>query len=232
MASMISPLAQLCAVVQQCIDPYVLPLSSEEKASNYVHFSNQSTKIVECGLRPGSWAAILGAGGGVGHMGVQLATAMGLRVIGVDGGNEKRDLCLRLGCEAFVDFTTSNAEEEVKRISGGNGVNGVFVTATSSQAYRAATRMVSIGGKVMCIGMPPAGTTLVGDDPMFIMLRNIKIIGTLTGSLQDTSDALSFAVRGLLKPEYECFGIDELPEAVAKLASGRLNGRCVVDFNI
>lgn len=165
-------------------------------------------------------------------MGVQLARAMGLRVIGVDGGNDKREICLQLGCEAFVDFTVArNIEEEVTRISDGMGVHGVFVTATSPAAYASATKMVRIGGKVMCVGMPPTGTAFAGDDPMFLILRNIKVIGTLTGSLRDTKEALSFAARGLLKPIYEAFSIDQLPEAVAKLRAGNVRGRCVIDFN-
>jgi alcohol dehydrogenase, propanol-preferring len=64
-----------------------------------------------------------GGGGGVGHMGVQLAKAMGMRVIAIDGGEEKKELCLKtLGADEFIDFTQ-------------------------------APQMVRIGGKVMCIGL-------------------------------------------------------------------------------
>lgn len=86
-------------------------------------------------------------------MGVQLARAMGIRVIGIDGGDSKHDLCMRLGCEAFIDFTTTkNVEEEVMRITG-KGAHGVFVTASSPNAYRSAPGMCRVGGKVMCIGL-------------------------------------------------------------------------------
>ena len=164
-------------------------------------------------------------------MGVQLAKAMGLCVVGVDAGEDKRELCMKLGCEAFIDFSKCDVVQETMRLSNGRGVDGVFVTATSKAAYAVAPRMLAIGGSVMCVGMPATGTAVAGDDPMFLILRNIKIIGTLTGTMKDTDDALSFAARGLLKPVYEKFGIDQLPEAVDLLRKGKIAGRCVIDFN-
>lgn len=87
-------------------------------------------------------------------MGVQIAKAMGMRVIGIDGGEEKRALCTKLGCEAFVDFlTTKDVVEEVIKITDGKGAHGVFVTATSPAAYESAPKMVRVGGRVMCIGL-------------------------------------------------------------------------------
>lgn len=110
--------------------------------------------LKEAGLKPGDWAVFPGAGGGVGHMGVQLAKAMGLRVVGVDVGEEKRDLCMKLGCEAFVDFSqVKDIAAEVVKICDGKGAHGVFVTATSASAYSSAPTMCRIGGKVMCIGI-------------------------------------------------------------------------------
>ncbi|KAM0552663.1 hypothetical protein ACHAPJ_007760 [Fusarium lateritium] len=187
--------------------------------------------LVDSELRPGEWAAFLGAGGGVGHMGIQLAKAMGLRVIGIDVGSDKQRLCMDLGCDEFIDFTeVKDVPKEVMRITG-KGVDGVFVTASSPASYAMATKMAAIGGRIMCVGMPASGTAFAGDDPMFLILRNLKVIGTLTGSLKDTHDALGFAARGLLKPVYQTFGVDELPQAVDLLRRGKVAGRCVVDFN-
>lgn len=110
--------------------------------------------LKESGLKPGDWAVFPGAGGGVGHMGVQLAKAMGMRVVGVDGGDDKKDLCMKLGCEAFVDFTkVKDVAEEVVKICDGKGAHGIFVTATSGAAYASAPMMARIGGKIMCVGL-------------------------------------------------------------------------------
>ena len=111
-------------------------------------------KLVSSELKAGDWAVFPGAGGGVGHMGVQLAKAMGFRVIGIDAGQAKRELCEKLGCEAFIDFLeTKNVEEEVVKLTDGRGAHGVFVTAGSMEAYKSAPRMVRVGGRVMCIGL-------------------------------------------------------------------------------
>jgi propanol-preferring alcohol dehydrogenase len=87
-------------------------------------------------------------------MGIQIAKAMGMRVIGIDTGDDKRHLCLRLGCEAFVDFAkVKDVAAEVKRLTGGKGAHGVFVTTGSAAAYKNAPSMLRIGGKIMCIGL-------------------------------------------------------------------------------
>lgn len=91
-------------------------------------------------------------------MGVQIARAMALRVVGVDGGNEKRELCMGLGCEAFVDFTvTKDVVADVLAITDGKGAHGVIVTASSGSAYDISTKMLRIGGLVMCVGLRMSG---------------------------------------------------------------------------
>ncbi|KAF2489855.1 GroES-like protein [Lophium mytilinum] len=194
--------------------------------------------LKQSGLGPGDWAVFVGAGGGVGHMGVQLAKAMGMRVVGVDGGRDKRELCVKLGCEAFVDFLeTKEVAKEVVRITDGKGAHGVFVTATSKQAYETAPFMVRVAGRVMCVGlrkwtleMTPGGV-VAGADPLWFVAKNLHIMGTAVGSMLDTQEALSYAARGLLKPSYEKFSLAQLPEAVDKLRKGQVAGRLVVDFN-
>lgn len=56
-------------------------------------------------VKPGQWIVLPGAGGGLGHFAVQYAKAMDMRVIAIDGGDEKRDLFKWLGVEAYIDFT-------------------------------------------------------------------------------------------------------------------------------
>lgn len=81
------------------------------------------------------------------------------------------------------------------------------------------------------LSQAPAGTTTAGADPALFVLKNLHIIGTMVGGLLDTQRALEFAERGMLKPIYERYSIERLPEAVEKLRRGEIAGRCVVDFN-
>jgi alcohol dehydrogenase, propanol-preferring len=188
--------------------------------------------LTDSGLTPGKWAVFPGGAGGVGIQGVQLAKALGLRPIVIDTGSEKQAFSLKHGAEHFIDFkTVENVAEEVKKLTEGIGAHGVFVTAPA--AYGNAVELLGdrIGGVVMCIGIPPAGSTTLGADPMWFIGKNRKISGTLVGTMEDTRKALDFAARGQLVQISEVLPIDRLPEAVDRLRKGLVAGRMVVDFN-
>ncbi|KAF2176491.1 alcohol dehydrogenase [Zopfia rhizophila CBS 207.26] len=207
-------------------------VSDEVAAPVMCSASTMYRSLVESQLRPGDWAVFPGGSGGVGIQGIQLAKAMGFRPIAVDSSDEKRELCLRLGAEAFFDFCeTKDVPGEVVKTTDGKGAHAVFVTAP--QAYKDAHAYLGtrVGAKIMCIGLPPPGTVLLGADPSAYVFRNFSISGTLVGSMRDTDKALDFARRGMLKPIYEKWPIDRLPEALEKLKEGKVAGRCVIDFN-
>lgn len=66
-------------------------------------------------VEPGQWIVIQGAGGGCGHFGIQYAKAMGMRVVAVDGGTAKRQLCLGFGAEHYIDFNeVSNTAARIR----------------------------------------------------------------------------------------------------------------------
>ena len=90
--------------------------------------STAYTSIRESKLRPGQWAVFPGGGGGVGIQGVQLAVAMGLRVVAIDTGAERRAMCKKYGAEHFVDFKeVEDPAAEVVKLTDG-GAHAVFVT--------------------------------------------------------------------------------------------------------
>ena len=168
----------------------------------------------------------------MGVQGVQLAKAMGMRPIVVDTGNSKRDLALKMGAEAFVDFKeTADPAAAVIQIADGVGAQGVIVTAPA--AYKTAISYVGdrVGAIVMCIGLPPRGSILLGADPCEYVFKNLSIKGTLVGSRRDTACALDFARRGMLQQISEVYPINKLPEAVEKLRKGEVAGRIVVNFD-
>lgn len=94
--------------------------------------STAYTSIKDSGLRPGQWACFPGGGGGVGVQGVQLAVAMGLRVIVVDTGAERKAMCLKFGAEHFIDFKeVADTPAEVVKLTDG-GAHAVYVTGNYS----------------------------------------------------------------------------------------------------
>jgi len=192
-------------------------------------------------LKAGDWVAFPGGAGGVGIQGVQLAKAMGMRPIVIDTGDAKKKLALEHGAEAFVDFKeVKSVADEVKSIADGIGAHGVFVTAPA--AYPSAFSLVGdrVGAKIMCIGLPPKNEARTGSlesycpimDPGKFVMKNLTVKGTLVGTQAHTLKALEYAQRGLLKQICEVYPIDRLPEAVAKLRSGQVAGRMVVDYNL
>jgi alcohol dehydrogenase, propanol-preferring len=106
------------------------------------------SSIKESGIRAGEWAVFPGGGGGVGIQGVQLASAMGVRPIVVDTGDEREKLTKHHGAEHFIDFQKEDTVKKVLEITGG-GAHAVFVTAV--QSYPTALGYLGIrgGAKVM-----------------------------------------------------------------------------------
>ena len=192
------------------------------------------TSIRESGLQPGDWAVFPGGGGGVGMQGVQLAKAMGMRAVVIDSGEEKRKLCMETaGAEHFIDFkSVENVAEEIVKICDGIGPHGVFVTAV--QTYPTSLSLLGnrVGGKVMCIGLPPAGTQHIDVDPNQMCFKKQGVQGTLVSSMADVDKTLEFASRGLLKPICEVVGVGRWDEMVQRLRRGEVAGRCVIDFNM
>lgn len=86
--------------------------------------------------QPGKWCAIVGAAGGLGHLAMQYAKAMGLKVLAIDGGSlEKEEFCRKMGADVFVDFTTNGrlADLVVERTKG--GADYVLVLSPHQSCY-------------------------------------------------------------------------------------------------
>ena len=175
--------------------------------------------------------------------------AMGMRPIVIDSGDAKKALATRLGAEVFLDFKQeTDIPARVKEIADGLGANGVVVTAwqtykgifhSSCPAFSAdrsadAVEYIGdrVGGKIVCIGLPPAEQNVIaGAPPMLYALKKMTITGAIVGTMQDTASALEYAKRGLLKPISEVRGLSEFAESVQQLRRGEVAGRIVIDFN-
>ncbi|KJX97329.1 hypothetical protein TI39_contig507g00002 [Zymoseptoria brevis] len=178
--------------------------------------STMHRALIDSGLKAGNWVVFPGGGGGVGIQGVQLAKAMGMRPIVIDSGEAKKELCMKLGAEEFVDFKEhADVAARVKEVAGGIGAHGVLVTAY--QAYKDAIPFIGdrIGGRIMCIALPPAGEINIGADPSHFAFKNLHIIGSLVGTMQDTAATLDYARRGLLQGVAEVRGVSRFNESVA-----------------
>ncbi len=108
--------------------------------------------LKESGARPGQTVAVVGAGGGLGSLACQYAKAMGLRVIAIDAGDEKKKMTQELGAEAFVDFSTSqNVVKDVQAATAdGLGPHAVLLVAVNEKPFQQAAEVCD-SWKQVCV---------------------------------------------------------------------------------
>lgn len=178
-------------------------------------------------LSAGQWVAISGAGGGLGSLAVQYAVAMGLRVLGIDGGEEKGDFVKSLGAEVYVDFLKEkDIVGAVKKATEG-GPHGAINVSVSERAIDQSVEYVRPLGKVVLVGLP-AGSKVTA--PVFdAVVKSIEIKGSYVGNRKDTSEAVDFFSRGLIKCPIKIVGLSELPEVYKLMEEGKILGRYVLD---
>lgn len=174
--------------------------------------------------KPDDWVAISGIGG-LGHLAVQYAKAMGLNVIAVDVDDAKLELARRHGAALAVNALEQDPAAFVKREVG--GAQGVLVTAVSPKAFEQALGMVGRGGTVSLNGLPP------GDFPMPIfdtVLNGITVRGSIVGTRLDLQEALNFAGEGKVKATVETARLEDINKVFDRMRRGDIQGRVVLDF--
>lgn len=188
--------------------------------------------LKESGAKPGQTVAIVGAGGGLGSLAQQYAKAMGLQVVAIDTGAEKRDMCLnKLGASAFVDFKESkDVVADVRAAANnGEGPHAVILVAVSEKPFHQAAEYVRKRGTVVAIGLP-ADAYLKA--PVFeSVLKMVNIKASYVGNRRDTAEALDFFRRGLVTPHIKVVGLSELPSVFDKMKAGEIVGRYVLDMS-
>ncbi|MGW0803578.1 zinc-binding dehydrogenase [Nonomuraea sp. NPDC002799] len=140
--------------------------------------------------KPGEWVLVEAAGGGVGSLLVQLASAGGARVVGAAGSAAKRDLAARLGAELTVDYTDPGWTDVVRAATGGLDV--VF-DGVGGEIGAAAEGLLKDGGRFSAYGM--AGGPMTTPGP-----RVTAVSWPRTDLRELARDALARAAAGHLRP--------------------------------
>jgi alcohol dehydrogenase, propanol-preferring len=180
--------------------------------------------LKQTGARPGEWVVISGCGG-LGHVAVQYAKAMGLHVAAVDLGPEKMALARKLGAEITIDAKTQDPVKEIQKQIG--GAHGVLVTAVSPIAFKQGVGMLRRGGTCVLNGLPP------GEFPVSIfemVLNGYTLRGSIVGTRLDLEEALEFAAEGKVKATIETLPLDSINDIFTRLKKGQVNGRVVLDL--
>ncbi|KAG8928042.1 alcohol dehydrogenase [Tulasnella sp. 418] len=187
--------------------------------------------IKQANCTPGETIVIPGSGGGLGHLAVQYATAMGYRVIGIDTGDEKEKLSRSLGCEEFIDFKkTKDLVADIKKLSfDGQGPAAAIVAAAGAAAYEQALEYIRPFGTLVAVGLPP--DAFIKADVFYTVFYSKRIVGSYVGNRQDAEEALDLAARGKVKTLYKVLPLSSLPEVYHKMHNGQIAGRIVLDMS-
>ncbi|QNP48430.1 alcohol dehydrogenase AdhP [Diaphorobacter aerolatus] len=176
--------------------------------------------------KPGDWVVISGIGG-LGHMAVQYARAMGMNVAAVDVDDGKLDFAKRLGASVTVNAMKTDPGAYLKKEIG--GAHGVLVTAVSPKAFEQALGMVRRGGTVSLNGLPPGNFPL----PIFNMVLNgVTVRGSIVGTRLDLQESLAFAALGKVKATVTADRLENINEIFARMHANKIEGRVVLDMNL
>lgn len=181
--------------------------------------------IKRTGIRAGQWLAVLGIGG-LGHIAIQYARALGLRVAAVDVADDKLTLAKSLGAELCINGRDSNPAKALHDAIG--GTHAAIVTATASQAFEQSVRIVRNGGTVAYIGLPGKDGDMIRTSIASIVNGEVSIRGSNVGTRQDLAEAVDFAARGLVKSHNSFASLEDVNAIFDQMRAGRMVGRTVL----
>lgn len=180
--------------------------------------------LKETETKPGEWVAISGIGG-LGHLAVQYAKAMGLHVAAIDVSDDKLALAKSLGADLTVNALTTAPGEFLKKQTG--GMHGVLVTAVSPIAFSQSLAALRRKGTISLNGLPPGSFDL----PIFeTVLNRYTIRGSIVGTRKDMQEAIAFAVEGKVKATVHVAKLEDINLVFDQLKKGEIEGRVVLEI--
>ena len=228
--------AEKCVVPETRCLPLPESLSFEQGAGFTVtyatswHAFHQSTE-----LQDGETVLVLGAAGGVGITAVEIASALGARVIAAASSEEKLQFAREAGADEVINYSESDLRQAVKEITGGKGVNVVYDPVGGDIALQA-LKSLAWNGRYLVIGFASGS---IPDVPANLaLLKEARIIGVWWGTWSERNPEASCRNRaalagmdesGQLTPRVTgAFPLDDFAQAFAAIAERRARGKIVL----
>lgn len=185
-------------------------------------------------LREGETVLVHAGAGGVGSATIQLARAAGARVIATAGGEEKVEVCRKLGAEVTVDYKEENFIEVVKEATEGRGADIIF-DPVGGDVFDGSRRCVAFEGRIVVIGF--AGGRIAEAPTNHLLVKNYSVVGlhwglyarVMPNLIPETHEALMrLYENGNIDPLiYESVPFEDLPDALERLAGRGTYGKLV-----
>lgn len=180
--------------------------------------------LKETEVKPGEWVAISGIGG-LGHVAIQYAKAMGMHVAAIDIADDKLDLAKKLGADLVVNAKNENPGEFLKKATG--GMHGALVTAVSPIAFTQGLQTLRRKGTMALNGLPPGNFDL---SIFETVLNRITIRGSIVGTRKDLQEAIEFAVEGKVKATVTAAKLEDINTVLKDMKEGKIEGRMVLQI--
>lgn len=193
--------------------------------------------LKKSGAHPGDWVVVAGAGGGLGHLALQLGSrGMGFRMIGLDVGS-KEDLAKDCGAEVFIDVTKTTHEkpgdgvtEAIMNATENRGATAVVVCSGSNEAYAQSLSYLKFNGTLVCVGVPAENLPIANSYPSAMVAKQLTIRGSTVGNRKEALEVLDLAKRGLVKTAVRKEKMENLNSVFNDMKSGKLQGRVVLEI--
>jgi D-arabinose 1-dehydrogenase-like Zn-dependent alcohol dehydrogenase len=170
---------------------------------------------------PGDLVAVQGVGG-LGHLGVQFAARMGLRVAAIARGAEKEPLAKQLGAHYYIDSKVDDPAVALQRLG---GAKVILATASESKSMSELIGGLCPRGRMIVAG---AGSSPIEVSPWQLVFGSRGIEGTLTGSAIENEDTLAFSVLQKIKPMIETVPLEKAAEGYQRMARNEARFRMVI----
>ena len=201
--------------------------SFEEAAALGVnHLTAWRMLVTQARLQAGETLLVFGIGGGVSLAGLQLAKAMGARVIVTSREADKCARALALGADAAICSSTHDVVQEVMRLTGKRGVDVVFENVGAA-VWDSALKSAVRGGRIVTCGATSGDQP--GADLRRVFIRQLQIYGSTLGNLDELQDLVRFCAQNNVRPLIDqVFAIDQAHAALDRLASGQQFGKVAI----
>lgn len=179
-------------------------------------------------LKPNDNVVIIGAGGGLGLMAVQLAKAVtGARIIALDLDQEKLKIAKENGADEIVSPKDGDPAKRVMDITDNLGADAIIDFVNASKTVETDMKMLRRRGRAVLVGLFGGELKL---SLVSMPTRAYRLIGSYTGSLSDLIELVSLAKRGVIEPVVSHrFKLSQATHALQMLKDGKILGRGVIN---
>jgi len=171
--------------------------------------------------KAGDLVAVLGVGG-LGHLGVQFARAMGFETVAIARGSDKAADAKELGAHHYVDSTAEDVAEALRKL-GGAAV--VLATAANSEAMAATVGGLGPQGELVIIGVTTENLPI---SPFDLINAGLSVTGHPSGTARDVEETMAFALQSGVRAMIEERPLAQAAEAYAAMDSGKARYRMVL----